>query len=200
MVRKLKLLAVAPLAIGIIGMSSFMAFATTSPATTAEIDVTVTNNDTAKDAVITPNATILDAGGNLVNGATVTQADSTTKTYKITGLTVKGDYYITLTKGNDSEKVKATVSGFSTTTPVKVAINWDDANSAKATGTKVGVLGGLAIDGTQKPEVGIAVEAYNAAGTLWSTQTDANGAYKLYLVPGAYSLVVCGNGNTTIAI
>ena len=120
MVKKLKLLAAAPLVIGLLGFASFTAAATSAPITTAEIDVTVANNTTLSSTVKTAapvsglTATIADASGNAVSGVLESETAGS-GIYKFTNITQKGDYYIKLASGNDNETIKATVGSFSAT-------------------------------------------------------------------------------------
>jgi hypothetical protein len=201
MIKKLKFLAAAPLIIGMIGFASFTAFATTAP-TTAEIDVVVTNNSTITSSVTAPKsvsaltATITDASGNDIStqtGITIDNSSATAGTYKIAGLTKTGDYYVTLTSGNNSEKIKTTVTSMGIKT---FQAKWDDATSISA--SKSGVLGGLVINSGAAVKSAV-VEAYNSTGTLWTTKTDTNGEYNFYLVPGKYTLVVNGAAGTNPA-
>jgi hypothetical protein len=189
--KKAKFLVATALVIGLSVLPTTMAFATTATATSGEIDVTVTHNDTAKDAVSGLTATISDSGNNDIS-STVTVATTSTG-FKITGIPQTGCYYITLTDGDNSERVEAKVSGFSKATAVSAL--WDDASSISK--SKDGVLGGFALEADgETPESALDVEAYNANGTIWQTKTNASGAYKLYLSPGKYTLVVNGDSNS----
>jgi hypothetical protein len=188
--KKVKFLIGTSLVIGLTVLPITMAFATTttSTATSGEIDVTVTHNDKAKDAVSGLTATISDSGNNDIS-SDVTVATISTG-FKITGIPLTGAYYITLKDGANSETVKATVSSFKKATAVSAL--WDDASSLAK--SKDGVLGGIALEADGKtPETGLDVEAYNANGTIWQTQTDASGAYELYLASGKYTVVVNGD-------
>lgn len=138
-------------------------------------------------------ATICDSGENDVTktGNISIDASSTAGTYKITGLTKVGNYYVTLSKGDNKQTIKVSISKLSLT-PVKVYAYWEDASTISS--SKAGVLGGLALkaDG-ETPESGLIVKAYNTKGKTWTTKTDKNGSYRFYLVPGTYTLVVTGD-------
>jgi len=189
--KNLKLLVVAPLTISILVLSTFAGFMVSagSATSTGEIDVTVTNNSSARiaPAVTTLTATIADSGFNDISsqtGVSIAETTTTSGVYKITGFAKTGDYYITLTSADDksTERIKTTVS--SLTAVDQVAAKWDDATSVALGTSNSGVLGGLATTATGAAEASLYVEAYNAAGTLWTTTTDDR---------GAYTLVVCAD-------
>jgi hypothetical protein len=202
MVKKLKLLAGMFLIIGIfVLITTKWAIAATGDAT-AEINITVTQNDKASTAVVGLTTKIFDSGNNdITTACTITVARGT---IKILSNFKKEDYYIDLTKNNDSVKIKATVSRPNTTRTqnLKVQVKWDDATSIATVDSKgkllskSGILGGTALSTTGAAvAIGTTISAYNKKGTVWSTKTDDKGAYKLYLVPGVYTLVVTGEGD-----
>jgi hypothetical protein len=190
--KKVKFLVATSLVIGMSVMPATMAFAdSTTAAATGEIDVTVTNNDTAKDAVSNLAPHVWDVSTNSDITSTAKYDTSTAGVYKVTNLPATGDYYITLsnTTGTMSEKVKGTVSNLSKATAVSAL--WDDATSIIKTTDKDGVLGGVAVDSTGAVvSGGLTVQAISSTGTTWKTTTNTLGEYKFYLAPGTYTVVL----------
>ena len=179
----------------LLGITMFAAVAVA--AGSATIEVTVKNASwTASTAVIpgdlSPGLAVVNANGTTLIEGDDYEFDHTTDTnvYTITGLTTKGDYFVSLGDGYITETIK--VAGVSPTTGVsKKSVNmaW-----SPITDKKVGAIGGViyAADGTVAANSKIKIINSPTATSSWTTASTTNGAFKVLLPAGKYSLIVYG--------
>jgi hypothetical protein len=180
--KKVKFLVATSLVIGMSVVPKVTTFATTA-ATSSDIKVVVTQDD-AKTAVTGLTATLVDQNG--VDESTIAPASG--GTYDFPGVSTNGTFTVVLSNGaGQQESVPVTSTTFGTHSVNAVWMN--------KVSTKSGVIGGIAVDGSDNPVAGVTVKAYNST-TTWATVSNSNGEYKLYVPAGTYTLVTEGQNSS----
>jgi sugar lactone lactonase YvrE len=158
----------------------------------SSISLIVTQDDGATMVSgLTPK--LYDINDNEVTGD-ITISIDVPGTYTFNNIHTLGTYKVVLSGANgDSITISFNVNKFGEIPIVKKAtwVTKDTINSKTS-----GVIGGLALDRDGKGLAGVVVKAYNTKGS-WQTLSDKNGAYKIYLPIGSYTLVIVGADTTT---
>jgi hypothetical protein len=176
----------------LLGICIFTAIAN---ANTASIVVTVKDANKQNPLVdLSKGIAVVDpSGATLANGTdytfTPSNASPPTNVYRITGLTKKGNYSVSLGDGITTETINVTgVNPTSNGSSQSVTMIW-----ATKTDTKSGSIGGIIYESNLTTRAAIANVKIiaSAAAPTWTTST-TTGAFKVYLPVGSYNLIVYG--------
>lgn len=172
---------------------------------TPQVEIVVTVTDDLKVAGYAPGALTLEG----TNGSYGLAYDESTKKYRTT-IYEEDDYYLKHFYVSDGVMNTQTMK-LNTIKMPKQKNQYTEAKTTKTVsfvvsskegleGGKSGAIGGGTTYpgynswmGQTVPRAGVNVEVYNST-TTWTTQTDLNGDYRIYLPTGSYTLIVYGNG------
>lgn len=141
---------------------------------TASIVVTVNDDFKALNMIdVSSGIMVVDpTGRSLVQNTDFTFVeDHTNGKYTIDGLTLKGDYLVTLGAGNDTQTIK--VAGIKPGAAVKTAtMVWSDLTGANA--GKAGAIGGTVVNNLGVNILNAVIKVSNTT-TSWTTKTAVTG-------------------------
>lgn len=157
-------------------------------ANTAGIEVTITKDD-AVTKISGFTVTVQNSAEQTLTAGTDYNFETpNTGVYRFTGLSAKEPYFLTFTSGNNSLTVNVPVSTYSNSTRSIKAV-WID--SVESNNTKSGVIGGTVVDGSGSALPAAVVKAVSSNYT-YSTVTSTQGAYRIYVPAGKYTVVIVG--------
>lgn len=166
---------------------------------TGSIAVTVLNDD-KKTPISEPLAVkITDKNGRLVTSTSDT-ISITEGTFTSANTLAKGTYYVTISDGNIEQTTEVRVA----TKPIRVKLIWESTltgiKDSKGTIKKSGAITGIVYDGTADTAT-VATDAtvkIISKKTTWSTKTNKNGSFKVYVPAGIYDVIVEGRDSANV--